>query len=84
MYLNTIMKWFIIVLMMSAYADGTQDMFWYAQPEFNTVQECQVFVTYNAGNIKMQMRGEFGPQPIETVYCVREDHLDDFGVPGQV
>ena len=53
MYLNTIMKWFIIVLMMSAYADGTQDMFWYAQPEFDTVQECQVFVTYNAGNIKM-------------------------------
>jgi len=78
------MKWFIIILMMSTYADGSKDSFWFKKPHFNSVEECQLYVTYNANNIKMQMRGEFGPQPIETVYCVREDHLDDFGVPGQV
>lgn len=78
------MKWFIIVLMMGAYADGTQDMFWFNKPTFDTVQECQIYVTLNAGKIKMHMAGQYGPKPIETVYCVRQDHLSEFGVPDSI
>jgi len=84
MHLNTIMKWFIIVLMMGAYPDGTKDMFWYDKPQFNTVEECQLYVTFNADSIKMNMAGQYGPQPIEMVYCVREDRLSQFGVPEKV
>lgn len=78
------MKWFIIVLMMGAYSNGTQDMFWYNKPEFNTVEECQLYVTFNADSIKMNMAGMYGPKPIEMVYCVREDHLTEFGVPEKI
>jgi hypothetical protein len=75
------MKWFIIVLMMGTYPDGSKDVFWYQQPKFETVEECQLFVGYNAGSIKRDMQIEFQLKPIETVYCVREDKLDVFGVP---
>ena len=78
------MKWFIIVLMMGAYADGSKDSFWFENPQFDSVEECQLYVTYNAGNIKMSMAGEFGPQPIESVWCVQEDQLSTFGVPDPV
>lgn len=75
------MKWFIIVLMMGTYPDGSKDVFWYQQPKFETVEECQLYVGYNAGSIKRDMQIEFQLKPIETVYCVREDKLDLFGVP---
>ena len=84
MHLNTIMKWFIIVLMMGAYADGTKDMFWYDKPEFNTVEECQLYVTFNADSIKMNMAGQDGTKQIEMGYCGGEDHLEEFGVPEKV
>ena len=75
------MKWFIIVLMMGTYPDGSKDVFWYQQPKFDTVEECKLYVGYNAGSIKRDMQIEFQLKPIETVYCVREDKLDLFGVP---
>lgn len=78
------MKWFIIVLMLGAYADGRQDMFWFNKPAFETVEECQIYVTLNSNNIRMEMAEHYGPKPIEMVYCVREDHLSQFGVPDQV
>ena len=75
------MKWFIIVLMMGTYPDGSKDVFWYQQPQFETVEECQFYVGYNAGSIKRDMQIEFQLKPIDMVYCVREDKLDVFGVP---
>ena len=78
------MKWFIIVLMMGTYPDGSKDVFWYQEPRFETVEECQLYVGYNAISIKRDMQLEFQLKPIETVYCVREDKLDVFGVPKSV
>lgn len=75
------MKWFIIVLMMGVHDDGGKDVFWYQKPEFQSFDQCRDFVTYNAMNIKMQMQSEFGLQPIENVFCVREDKTQYFGVP---
>ena len=75
------MKWFIIVLMMGTYPDGSKDVFWYQQPEFDTVEECKLYVGYNAGSIKRDMQIEFQLKPVDMVYCVREDKLDVFGVP---
>ena len=57
---------------------------WVEENEFNTVEECQLYVTFNADSIKMNMAGMYGPKPIEMVYCVREDHLTEFGVPEKI
>ena len=70
--------------MMGTYPDGTKDVFWYQQPQFHTVEECQSFVAFNASSIKNTMQIEFDGKPIEIVYCVREDKLDFFGVPKAV
>ena len=66
---------------MGTYPDGSKDVFWYQQPMFETVEECQLYVGYNASSIKMEMQFQFDLKPIEMVYCVREDKLDTFGVP---
>ena len=78
------MKWFIIVLMMGTYPDGSKDVFWYQQPKFDTVEECQLYVGYNAVSIKRDMQIEFQMKSVDMVYCVREDKLDVFGVPKSV
>ena len=70
--------------MMGVSADGYQDTYWFHKPVFDTVQECQIYVTLNAGNIKMHMAGQYGPKPIEMVYCVRQDYLSEFGVPDSI
>jgi hypothetical protein len=75
------MKWFIIVLMMGTYPDGSKDVFWYTEPSFETVENCKQYVSDNAPTIKMEMQLEFGRLPVEMVYCVREDKLNAFGVP---
>lgn len=69
---------------MGVSADGYQDTYWFHKPVFDTVQQCQIYVTLNAGNIKMHMAGQYGPKPIEMVYCVRQDHLSEFGVPDSI
>lgn len=78
------MKWFIIVLMMGTHPDGLRDFYWYQEPQFQTVEECQTYVEYNSASIKMQMQFEFGPLPIDSVYCVREDNLTIIGVPESI
>ena len=78
------MKWFIIVLMMGTYPDGSKDVFWYQQPKFDTVEECQLYVGYNAFSIKRDMQIEFQMKSVDMVYCVREDKLDVFGVPSAI
>lgn len=78
------MKWFIIVLMMGTYSDGTRDTFVYFQPEFENVDDCKEYVYHMAPDIRRQMLFEFGGKPIETVYCVREDRIKDvLKVPGK-
>lgn len=69
------MKWFILVLMMGTQTDGARDWFWYQKPEFQTVDECIMYVQQNAIEIKADMQFEFGLRPVEMVYCVREDKV---------
>jgi hypothetical protein len=78
------MKWFVIVLMVGTYSDGSKDVFWYNKNNFPTVEDCHTFVYDNASLIGKHMTQQFGPKPIERVYCVREDKLELFGLGYQI
>ena len=69
------MKWFILVLMMGTFSDGSKDTFLYFEPEFDTVEQCQEYVYRQAPEIKRHMMIEYQGKPIDTVFCVREDKL---------
>jgi len=69
------MKWFILVLMMGTFSDGSKDTFLFFKPEFDTVEQCQEYVYRQASEIKRQMMIEYQGKPIDMVYCVREDKL---------
>jgi len=69
------MKWFILVLMMGTFSDGSKDTFLYFEPEFDTVEQCQEYVYRQAPEIKRHMMIEYQGKPIDMVYCVREDKL---------
>jgi len=70
------MKWFILVLMMGTFSDGSKDTYLYFQPKFDTVEQCQRYVYENASDIKTKMQLEFMGKPIETVFCIREDKIE--------
>ena len=69
------MKWFILVLMMGTFSDGSKDTFLFFEPEFDTVEQCKEYVYRQAPAIKRQMMIEYQGKPIDTVFCVREDKL---------
>jgi hypothetical protein len=78
------MKWFILVLMMGTFSDGSKDTFLYFEPEFDTVEQCQEYVYQQASEIKRHMMMEYQGNSIEMVYCVREDRLEKIlQKPGQ-
>ena len=70
------MKWFILVVMMGTFSDGSKDTFLYFKPEFETVEHCKEYVYQTASEIKKQMMIEFMGKPIETVFCIREDKIE--------
>jgi hypothetical protein len=69
------MKWFILVLMMGTFSDGSKDTFLYFEPKFDTVEQCQEYVYRQAPEIKRHMMIEYQGKSIDIVYCVREDRL---------
>ena len=75
------MKWFILVLMMGTFSDGSKDTFLFFEPEFDTVEQCQEYVYRQAPEIKRQMMIEYQGKPIDTVYCVRENKLKEILQP---
>ena len=78
------MKWFILVLMMGTFSDGSKDTFLFLEPEFDTVEQCQEYVYRQAPEIKRQMMIEYQGKPIDMVYCVREDKLENLiKLPGK-
>ena len=75
------MKWFILVLMMGTFSDGSKDTFLFFEPEFDTVEQCQEYVYRQAPEIERQMMIEYQGKPIDTVYCVRENKLKEILQP---
>ncbi len=71
------MKWFILVVMMGTFSDGGKDTFLYFKPELESLEHCQEYVYQNASEIKKQMMIEFMGKPIETIFCIRQDRIQD-------
>ena len=77
------MKWFILVVMMGTFSDGSRDTFLFFEPEFEDVEQCREYLYQSASEIKKQMMIEFMGKPIERVLCIREDKIEKvLQVPG--
>jgi hypothetical protein len=61
--------------MISIMSDGSQEFFVYTNPTFDALENCQQFTQENAGSIRMNMIETYGPLPIDSIWCVREDKL---------
>lgn len=72
------MNWFIYVIMIGMYADGTQDTYLYTQPTLPTLEACQQYVYNNSRVIRMDMMQEFNGKQIERVFCIEEQKLKKF------
>lgn len=72
------MKWFIYVVMMGMYSDGTQDTYLYTQPTLPTLEACQEYVYSNSNHIRKDMMIQFEGKQIERVFCIEEEKLKQF------
>lgn len=72
------MKWFVYVIMMGMYPDGTQDTYLYTEPTHSTLDECQSWVYYNSSVIRSDMMIEFNGKPIERVFCIEEQKFKQY------
>jgi len=72
------MKWFMLVIMMGQYADGTNDIYIYTEPALNSLEHCQSYVYNNSATIRQDMQIKFNGKGIEKVFCMREDKLQKF------
>ena len=71
-------SWYVFVLLIGLYADGTQDTYLYTEPSHESLEACQSWVTSNATAIRRDMMVQFGGKAIDRVYCLREDKLKRF------
>lgn len=72
------MNWFIYVIMIGMYSDGTQDTYLYTEPTLPTLEECQAYVYNYSSEIRMDMMQEFNGKQIEKVFCIEEEKLKKF------
>ena len=72
------MKWFIYVIMVGMYADGTQDTYLYTEPTLPSLEACQEYVYVNSDQLRMDMMIEFDGKQIDRVFCIEEEKLKKF------
>ena len=72
------MKWFIYIIMVGMYADGTQDTYLYTEPTLPSLEACQEYVYVNSNALRMDMMIEFEGKPIERVFCIEEQKLKEY------
>lgn len=72
------MKWFIYIIMVGMYEDGTQDTYLYTEPTLPSLEACQEYVYVNSNALRMDMMIEFEGKPIERVFCIEEQKLKEY------
>lgn len=72
------MKWFIYVVMMGMYSDGTRDTYLYTQPTLSSLEECQSYVYQQSNVIRQDMMIKFDGKQIEKVFCIEEEQLKKY------
>lgn len=72
------MKWYILIIMMGMYSDGTQDTYVYTQPTLPSLEACQQYVYQQSNVLRQDMMIEFDGKSIERVFCIEEEKLKKF------
>lgn len=72
------MKWYILIIMMGMYPDGTNDTYVYTQPTLPSLEACQQYVYQQSDVLRQDMMIEFDGKSIERVFCIREEKLKKF------
>ena len=79
------MKWYIYIIMMGMYPDGTQDTYLYTEPTLPSLEACQQYVYQQSDILRKDMMIQFDGKSIERVFCIEEEKLQqyfDFMKPG--
>ena len=78
------MKWFLVAFMLSTYSDGGRDTYLFTQPQFTSVEECQVYTQINSHVIRLELDSVYPDTGLDSIWCVREDKLKIlFQTPGK-
>lgn len=72
------MTWFVFVVMVGMFADGTHDTFLYVKPTHESLEQCQAHVSVNGMKIRKDMYNKFNGKMIDKVYCIEEEKLKKF------
>jgi hypothetical protein len=72
------MKWFVLVMMMGMYSDGTQDIYVYNDMGLKSLEECQTWVSVSGRALRQDMMNKFDGKQIERVFCIEEKKLREF------
>ena len=72
------MKWYIYIVMMGMYADGTQDTYLYTEPTLPSLEACQEYVYVQSSKIRNEMMILFEGKNIDRVFCIEEEKLKQF------
>lgn len=70
--------WFVYVIMIGMYSDGTQDTYLYTDPTHSSLEECQQWVYANATAMRQDMMREFDGKRIERVFCIEQERFKEF------
>ena len=72
------MKWYIYIIMVGMYSDGTKDTYVYTEPTLPTLEACQEYVYKNSHHLRMNMLKEFDGKQIQQVFCIEEEKLKKY------
>ena len=61
------MKWFVLVMMMGMYSDGTKDVYVYNDMGLKSLEECQLWVSVSSRALRQDMMNKFDGKSIEKV-----------------
>ena len=67
------MKWFLVLVSMQLYADGTAEHFVLTDPTFGSLGECQASAYFNKQKVSELEQNKLGGPA--KIYCFSEDSL---------
>ena len=67
------MKWFLVLISMQLYADGTAEHFVLTDPTFDSLQHCQASVSFNRQRVSELAQNKLGGPA--KIYCFSEESL---------
>ena len=67
------MKWFLVLISMQLYADGTAEHFVLTDPTFDSLQHCQASASFNRQRVSELAQNKLGGPA--KIYCFSEESL---------